>query len=273
MARDRRRRWKGYVLVISILCGSFYFAEMRYEFFRLRDIETGQGNAIPEEVIWQSLPRGTERFWLSLAFGAGSFERKITNYYPVSMKVEITGWGKYRVAVSPLEIFLRVSWNSKYWWLSTDGRMWPTDLPAGAIARGLVYPNRPTLTWDSQLPLPIDLDEQVGDIYQSSLPMAKIARWYETIDRISWKKDIYCLFAKKAEGRQVVQILLGSEDRITGEVVVKDDASDWLSLAAALKNRYPGLPGGAPHGLSVNFTSYSDMTFTVSERRNAITEQ
>ncbi|MDR3076494.1 MAG: hypothetical protein LBU26_04255, partial [Synergistaceae bacterium] len=186
---------------------------------------------------------------------------------PVSVKLKVTGWGKYRMTVAPLDILLAVSWNSKIWWLSTGGMMWPATLSASEKVKGLSFPNKPILAWDAQLPLPIDSERQMGDIYPSSLPMAKIKKWYDTIDRIEWNKDIYCLMAKKIEGRQVVQILLGSENRITGEIVVKEDASDWLSLAAALKNKniYPGASGEVPMGLSVNAT-YADMKFTVSER-------
>jgi hypothetical protein len=264
MRRVKRRKWGRYIVLLSILCGAVYFGELRYGFFRLREIEIS-GEVIPSEAIWQAVPRNAENFWPSLFLGRIGFESSITNYYPVSMKLKVVGWGKYRVTIDPLDIFLGVSWNSQHWWLSTIGRMWLSTLPAADRVNGIQYPDRPILSWDSQLPLPIDPEKQMGDIFPSSLPIAKITRWYDTIDRIYWKDDIYCLFAKKIDGRQVVQILLGSEKRITGEIVVKEDASDWLSLAAALENIYPSASGGVPEGLSINAT-YTDMKFTVSER-------
>jgi hypothetical protein len=142
--------------------------------------------------------------------------------------------------------------------------MWLATLPASVSVKGLVYPDKPILAWDSNLPLPIDPERQMGDIYPSSLPVEKIKRWYETVGRIAWNKDIYCLMAKKIDGRPVVQILLGSAERVTGEILVKEDASDWLSLAAALENIYPTASGGVPPGLTINATY--DMRFTVSER-------
>jgi hypothetical protein len=234
---------------------------------RLREIEISPGGVIPEEVIWQTVPAKASSFWPSLLLGRGGFEKGIMNYYPVSVKLKLTGWGRYRVTAAPLEIFTAVSWNARTWWLASDGRMWLATLPASIRVRGLSYPDRPMLVWDPKLPMPIDVERGTGDIHPSSMPVAKIKKWYETIDKIEWNKDIYCLMAKKIEGRQVVQILLGSEDRITGEIVVKEDASDWLSLAAALKNKniYPGSSGEVPMGLSVNAT-YTDMKFTVSER-------
>ena len=262
----RRRRWRRYLVFISIICGFIYYAEMRYSFMRLREIEVTPGNVIPEDVIWQNFPKNAVNFWPLLMSRNGNFEKGITAYYPVSVKLSVTGWGKYRLTVEPLEIFAGVSWNSKMWWLSEDGKIWMANLPAVTMVRGLTYPDRPILSWDSQLPLPLDQERQRGEIYQSSLPMAKIKKWYDTIEKIEWNKDIYCLIAKKIEGRQVVQILLGNAERITGEIVVKEDASDWLSLAAALKkqNIYPGT-GEIPMGLSVNAT-YANMKFTVSER-------
>jgi hypothetical protein len=253
------------LVLLSIFCGAIYFAEVRYGFFRLKNIEITPGNVLPSDIIWQAMPAGTEEFWPSLFFGGAEFERSITKYYPVLLKVKPVGWGKYRVTVAPLEIFLAVAWNNEHWWLSKDGRMWRAALPAMAMVNGMSYPSRPILAWDAQLPLPIDPEKFIGDIYQSSLPIAKISKWYDTIDRINWKNDIYCLMAKKIDGRQVVQILLGTEGNITGEIVVKEDASDWLSLAAALRNIYPASPGRVPPGLSINAT-YTDMKFTVSDR-------
>jgi hypothetical protein len=46
---------------------------------------------------------------------------------------------------------------------------------------------------------------------------------------------------------------------------MKDDASDWLSIAAALENIYPSASGGLPAGLVVNAT-YKNWTMTVSEQ-------
>jgi hypothetical protein len=179
----------------------------------------------------------------------------------------MAGWGKYKVTVAPLDIFIAVTWDSKLWWMSSDGKMWLANLPSSVRVKGLVYPDKPILSWDSELPTPIDPERQIGDIYLSSLPIAKIKKWYDTIEKIDWNKDIYCLMAKKIDGNQVVQILLGNKELITGEIILKEDASDWLSLAAALEKKgiYSGASGGFPPGLTINAT-YADMTFSVSER-------
>jgi hypothetical protein len=240
---------------------------MRYGFFRLRSLEVDNGNVIPDGVIWQAIPAGSGAFWPALMLGRESFEKKIENFYPVSVTLKPIGWGRYKVELAPREVFLSVSWNSQLWWLSADGYMWRADLPSMLSVNGMSRPNRPMLSWDAKLPLPIDSEKFMGDIYPSSLPITKIKRWYDTIDRISWRDDVYCLMAKKIEGRQVVQVLLGTEKSITGELILKDDASDWLSLAAALKNIYPASSGRVPPGLVINAT-YTDMKFTVSDRRH-----
>ncbi|MDR1470928.1 MAG: hypothetical protein LBS75_00240 [Synergistaceae bacterium] len=251
--------------MFSALCGVLYFTEGRYEFFRLRDLAITPANVLSDDIIWRAVPGNANVFWPCLLFRGRDFVRGVADYYPVDVKLKLAGWGRYKVSVSPLDVFLGVSWNSKFWWLSANKRMWRADLPSSASVRGLRFPNRPILAWDPEMAMPIDPERQMGDVYPSSLPMAKIVKWYDTIEKIAWNEEIYCLLAKKADGRPVVQILLGSEERITGEIIVKDDASDWLPLAAALEKIYPGRAGKVPPGLIINAT-FTDTIFTVTNR-------
>ncbi|MDR3165513.1 MAG: hypothetical protein LBU13_08025 [Synergistaceae bacterium] len=265
MSASKGSVWKKYLIFISFFCGALYFLEMRYSFFRLREVEITPGNVMPEEVIWQALPRKAMNFWPYLLFNRDVFVERVTNFYPVSMKLSFSGWGKYKLTVEPLDIFLSVSWNSKFWLLSFDGMIWQANLPAALMVKGMKYPTRPTLVWDSQLPVPIYAGGRKGDIYTSALPMEKIQRWYDTIGKIRWHKSIYQIIAGRMEGRRVVRILLGGEGRISGEILMKDDASDWLSVAAALENIYPSASGGIPAGLIVN-AIYTDAKMTVFEK-------
>ncbi|MDR0653452.1 MAG: hypothetical protein LBG12_09135 [Synergistaceae bacterium] len=265
MPARKGNAWKKCLIVISFCCGALYFAEARYDFFRLREVEITPGNVIPEEIIWQAFPRKAVDFWPYLIFNEDVFAERVTDFYPVSMKLSFSGWGKYKLNVEPLDVFLSVSWDSKFWLLSSDGRMWQANLPAAVMVKGLKYPTRPTLVWDTQLPVPIDAKRQEGDIYTSNLPIETIQKWYDTIERINWYKGIYRILASKLGGRRVVRILLGSEDRISGEILMKDDASDWLSIAAALESKYPSASGGLPTGLVVNAT-YANGKMRVSEK-------
>jgi hypothetical protein len=230
----------------------------------MHSIEIMPGNIIPEEILWQALPKNVKNFWPLLLLDESGFKRRVMDYYPVSVDIAVLRWGEYRVSVAPLDIYLPVSWNSEHWWLSSNGRMWRANLPAGAMVKGMAFPDRPILTWDSQMPVPIDPERQTRDIYPSNLPMARINKWYDTIDRIRWKDDIYCLMIKKKERSQVVHIMLGSSELITSEILVKEDASEWLPLAAAIENLYPSSAGGVPPGLIINAT-YDDKKFIVFE--------
>jgi hypothetical protein len=267
MSANKGSAWKKYVIFISLFCGALYFAEVRYDFFRLREVEITPGNVIPEEVIWQAFPRKAVDFWPYLIFNGDIFTERVTDFYPVSMELSFAGWGKYKLTVEPLDVFLSVSWNSKFWLLSYDGMMWQANLPAAVMVKGLKYPARPTLVWDSQLPMPIDAERQKGDIYVSSLPVERIRKWYDTIEKIYWHKSIYRILAGKLEGRRIVRILLGGEDRVSGEILMKDDASDWLSIAAALENIYPSASGGLPAGLVINAT-FTNGIMSVSEKEH-----
>jgi hypothetical protein len=267
MPANKGSAWKKYLIFISFFCGAIYFAEMRYDFFRLREMEITPGSVMPEEIIWQALPREAVDFWPYLVFNGDVFAERVTDFYPVSMKLSFAGWGKYKLNVEPLDVFLSVSWDSKFWLLSSDGMMWQANLPAAVRVKGLKYPARPALVWDSQLPAPIDIERRKGDIYTSTLPMEKIRKWYGTIEKTQWNKSVSHVLAGKMAGRRIVRILLGGEGRVFSEIVMKDDASDWLSIVAALENIYPSASGGIPAGLVVNAT-YTDAKMTVSENGN-----
>jgi hypothetical protein len=95
--------------------------------------------------------------------------------------------------------------------------------------------------------------------------MAKIKKWYEAIEKIGWEDDIYCILAKRIDGRPVVQLLTGSSENITSEVVVKEDTTGWASIAAALYEVFPEAGSRIPNGMVVNAT-FTDMKFTVTSR-------
>lgn len=262
----KRKNWKGALLMLSFLCGLLYFMLQRYDLFRLRGIEIVPGGVIPESVAWQAVPHSAEIFWPSLFVEAREFTRRLEGFYPVKLDISISGWGRYKVTIRPLDVFLCVSWNSRIWLLSEDNRMWLANLPANSAVRGLVLPDRPILAWDRSLPIPIDPELQGGDIYASSLAIDKIKAWYATIERIRWYKSIYCLLAKKVDGRHVVQVLLGKEDDIAGEIILKDDTINWLELAAALDEVFPDGEYLRPPGVIINAT-YADSKFTVINKK------
>jgi hypothetical protein len=267
MPANKRSAWKKPLIIFSFFCGILYFAEMRYDFFRLREMEITPAGVIPEEIIWQAMPRRAVDFWPYLIFNGDVFAKRVMDFYPVSMKLSFAGWGKYKLTVEPLDVFLSVSWNSKFWLLSSDGMMWQANLPAAVMVKGLKYPTRPTLVWDSQMPAPIDAEQRKGDIYTSALPIEKIQKWYNAIEKISWHKNIYRISAGKSEGRRVVRILLGAEGRISGEITMKDDASDWLSITKALEKKYPSASGGLPAGLVVDAT-YANGIMSVLDKEH-----
>ena len=259
------RRWKVRFLLLGFLCGVLYFTEQRFNFFRLRSLEITPPGVVADSVVWQAIPKSAEAFWLSLVFSREGFAKKIEGFLPVEVRVRIRGWGRYRISLSPLETFLYVSWRSRMWLLSTNGRMWLANLPSSARVKGLATPKEPILVWDEALALPIDPEGQEGDIYPSSLPVAKITKWYDMIKKIGWHDDVYCLIAKKIDGKPVVQLLFGSENGVTGEVILQEGTTNWMSLAKALSELYPDAKHKIPPGLVVNAT-FSDMKFTVTDR-------
>ena len=259
------KKWKRRFLLLSFICGLLYFTEQRFDFFRLRALDIFPSGVVEDKTVWQAVPRSAESLWFTLILNNDGFLRKIEDYYPVKVNIKITGWGRYRVTLTPLKTYIYVSWNSKTWLLSTDGRMWASNLSGATKIKGLHFPDKPILVWDSNLAIPIDIGGHSCDIYASGLPIAKIIRWYETIDKIGWTKHVRCLIAKKIDGKPVVQVVFGSESETTGEVILKDDTSDWVALSSALKELYPNLSGNIPAGSIINAT-YSNMKFTITDK-------
>lgn len=248
-----------------MLCGLLYFVEQWYLFFRLRELEIIPQSVLSDTMIWEAVPASADTFWFSLMFKEREFLKKLEGFYPVEVKLRIIGWGRYRVSVTRLKPYLYVSWNSKMWLLSANGRMWLANLPSNAKVKGLSLPDKPVLVWDKGLAIPIDPDRQNGEIYPSSLPLAKITGWYEALEKTGWEKEAYCLIAKKIDGRPVVQILMGSESDVFGEVIVKEDTADWFSLASALEELFPNAAHKIPPGFVINAT-FADMKFTVTSK-------
>lgn len=248
-----------------MLAGCVYFVNLRYDFFRLRELELTPSGVVPYYAVWESMPQSVESFWPSMLWRAYDLVKKVESFYPVDISVRPVGWGRCSVTVKPLEVSLYVSWNSRIWMLSPSGKMWLADLPVNAIVKGLELPDRPILAWDSTQPLPIDPDRQGGDIYASSIAMDKVERWYAALDQTGWNEHIYCVIAKRIDGRPVVQILFGTEGNVTSELVLNDDTSNWLQLASAMKELFPNEEYLQSPGVVINAT-YADMRFTVTEK-------
>lgn len=248
-----------------MIIGILYCVEQRYSFFRLRDLEIEPKGVLADELIWQSVPVKAENSWLSLMWDGGGLKEKIESFYPVQVNLRVSGWGRYRLEVSPLEPFVFVYWNSRMWLVSTNGRMWLANLPVNAKVR-LQLPHRPILEWDRGMPIPINTEGQKGDISPSSLPLRKIAGWMDTLEKTGWIHNVHKIVAKKIDGRPVVNVVLGSYEGVVGEITLKEDTSDWLQLARAFKQEgiYPAA-GGKRDIIEINAT-FIDKKFTVKTR-------
>lgn len=253
------------MLLFSILIGILYCVELRYSFFRLRSLEIEPKGVLADSLVWQAVPVKAENFWLALMWDGGGLKGKIESFYPVEASLRVAGWGRYRLEVAPLKVFALVHWNSRMWLVSTNGRMWLANLPANAKMK-LQLPNKPILEWDRGMPIPINTEGQRGDISPSSLPLRKIAGWMDALEKTGWMNDIHKIVAKKIDGRPVVNVMLGSGERIVGEITLKEDTGDWLQLAQAFKQEgiFPVVDG--KHDMIEINATFIDKKFTVKTR-------
>lgn len=255
------------LILACFVCGSLLFMSRRYGLFRVREISVRPFGIIPCAAVWDAVPDDVMSFWPSLLFDTRGIVMRTEGFYPVRLALGLSGWGRIVAEVEPLVPEAYVSWNSRTWLLDRSGRIWPSDLQTNRSVKGMSYPSRPILSWDASLPLPFDPDMQGGDIYKSGIPFDKIERWYEAIGAMKWADSVMCLIAKKSEGRPIVQILLGNGQKVTSEIILNEDTSDWLYLAEAIDRVFPDGEYISPPGMIIN-AAYSDLMFSVTQKNS-----
>lgn len=229
------RKWrKGRILFFFLLAGFIYGLEQRYHLFRVADISSAPDNILKQDLVWHALPEKSEVFWPILFWKFDVLKSKIEHYYPVNVGFRCTGWGKFRLNVIPLEPFIKVYWSGITWYLSDEGKIWRVSLGANALVHGIDSPKRPLLVWGKEMPIPINMDKQRGDITQSSLPVQRIKSWYHEFDRLGWNEKIYKVTATRSEGRSVLKLEFKTLLEKKMVIIVNDDPVGWQSISQAV---------------------------------------
>ena len=99
----RRRKLKKFLIILCALAaGLLAAAEARFAVSRVSLIEQRPVNALPQYVLWGTIPSERERFWPSFWLHRKEYKALIEAYYPVEIDVSLTGWGKFLVSARPL---------------------------------------------------------------------------------------------------------------------------------------------------------------------------
>lgn len=222
------------MILFFLIAGFLYGLEQRYHLFRVADISYVPDNVLVQDMVWHAMPEKAEVFWPILLWRSDVLKSEIEHYYPVSAHFKSVGWGKFRLDVIPLEPFIKVYWSGVTWYLSDEGKIWRVSLGANALVHGITSPKRPLLVWGKEMPIPINMDKQRGDITQSSLPIQRIKAWYYEFDRLGWNEKIYRVTATRSEGRTILKLEFKTLSEKKMVIIVNDDPVGWQSISQAV---------------------------------------
>lgn len=239
-----------------VLAGMLTALEARYKTLRIAEIEV-EPLAVPfvNEIVWGRIPRKAEIFWPLLWTSKRSYESAIEKAHPVKAELLLKNWGRYKLEIEFLQPLFVLYWESKYWYVSSEGKMWLTSLPDNnmldqAAARGL-----PVLEWGADRISPFDIANADEGVHRSSLPVALILEWYDSIEFLGWTGKIKSLQTVKREGIGVVRAMLSDGKSGGGAEILFPDASEqWREAGMAIKAIYPDIT-------KISSNIFIDMTY------------
>ncbi len=252
----RRRTLKKFLIILCALAGGLIFAaEARFAVSRISLIEQTPADALPQYVLWGTIPSARERFWPLFWLHRNEYKELIEAFYPVEVNISLTGWGKFRVSSSPLVPVYRVYWGGRFWHLSAEGKLWLSSLAENRLIDASAAGKRPLLAWGADRATPIDMADHNGNVFKSSLPLARISRWYAQIGALKLAPHVKYVQAGVKEGSPVVRLILykpGSGEN-GAQLLLPDDAEKWAEAVLAIKKLY-GAPENMPPDILIDCT-------------------
>ena len=244
----RRKRLRKILLVLgALIIGFLIAAESRFAFLRIGDIRLEPAHVLPQYAVWGTLTPDQERFWPALWLAKGDYERLIEAFYPVAVDLDLRGWGRFGLTVTPLVPIYKVYWGSKFWYLSGSGKLWLSSLPENKILAEHTAENMPVLTWGADRATPIDISKVEGNIYESSFPIPLIKSWYRMAEELGWIKYVKFLQAEVKEGTPVVRVIFYTAGNENGaQLLLPNEADKWAETGLAVKKLYGGISNLPP---------------------------
>jgi hypothetical protein len=254
-SKKTRRKVKIYVILAAFAAGVLVAAESRYVIFRLQDIETSPQNILPQHALWGTLSRIQERFWPFFWLSSRSYAELIERYYPVEIKLHISGWGRFKAEVTRLEPAFTMYWKDKVWFVSAGGKVWPAYIEEDEFTAQKKAKERPVLSWGKERTTPIDISIDSGNVFPSSLPIQRIMQWYEMLDVVGWSSGVRSLQAGVKEGQPVVRLVFYNTEsgKDGASVLLADDPKKWGTALLAIKKIYND-PLKIPSGIFIDTT-------------------
>ena len=104
------------------------------------------------------------------------------------------------------------------------------------------------LAWGADRATPIDMANSEGNVFNSSLPLALISRWYAQINALKLAPYVKYVQAGVKEGTPVVRLTLyrpGTKEN-GAQLLLPDDAERWAEAVLAVRKLYGALENMPP---------------------------
>jgi hypothetical protein len=242
-----KKKIKLLLLIAALAAGVLAAAESRYAAFRLLDITAVPPAILPENAVWGTIPPEQEKCWFLFWLSKNSYCRLIENYYPVSLNLRLSGWGKFDLEITPLVPAFKMYWGGRFWYVSADARVWLVSLHENSFISADKANSVPVLSWSSDRTTPLEISGKHGNIYSSSLPMERITKWYDNVKALGWHKKVKYIEAGVKEGKKVVRLIFYNEAGDNGvNMLFDDDPELWQEAGLAVKKIYPDISSISP---------------------------
>lgn len=225
------RKFLWLALFFGILCG----LENHYQLLRLVELTVEPPGSLPETVLWKSVGSLSRRFWILPMMRRSAIARELGERYPAEIKITSPGWGRIGIAVRPYVPWLSLSYEGREYILSAEGFIWPKHFSVGTGKTSAEGQRLQSWEWDKQLLNPfIDPNRRDSSVQKSSLPIAEIRQWEDSLAGKSWlgNRIRTVVFARGGQ-RYLKVIAQRNNQRI--QLELKDDPRDWEAVFAAVK--------------------------------------
>ena len=233
-SRKSNRGRKIFILVVVLFLGICVSLETRMHICRLKSIEVQPVNLIPASALRNNITVLHKHFWPALFLGRKAYTRQIESVYPVKCNLICSGCGHMILKTEALKPIFKMCWNNKFWYVSADGRIWPTDLETNKNLNFQQF-NPPIIYWGENRVSPYEIGKNEGNIMKTSLPLENILGWYEDMKSVGWIRKVAKIYAVTDDGMQKVKLVFKRRDGTEGGAVLMPDERDrWVVLALAV---------------------------------------
>lgn len=234
-SRKTERSIKVVFLFAALLAGVLFSLETRMHLFRLKEITAEPCKILPEGNVMRGITAVQQRFWPVLYIQREKYCKKIESQYPLTCRMNIAGWGRLKLKLNVLQPAAKIYWDGKYWYLSSDGRIWQTNIEENSILNLSELKDKPLIYWSDDKMPPCSAESSGGNIKNSSVRAENIYEWYENLKAIAWLDKIAAIKTETNDGVSAVRIIFRKKNGSSGvSVLMPENCGDWIVAGLAV---------------------------------------